>query len=123
MNTYFNTNSHAPNLQYGVTCLIHLFFSIMQLNKKFSALQTNLKKLENVLYELSLTMAGKILKPTSTSEPEPDFGGGGGGDGGDEGEDGEGDGEGKSKGKRGGGKGKGKGKRGRDGGKGKGKGK
>lgn len=49
------------------------------LRKKYDALKYCVKKLENTLYELSLTEAGGFAKKTE-EEPEPAANGGGGGD-------------------------------------------
>ena len=58
-----------------------------QTRRKFDALQHALKRMEQTLYELSLSEAGVVTKPDAT-EPEPAGGGGGGGaaaaDGGEE---------------------------------------
>lgn len=50
------------------------------LRKKYDALKYTLKKMENTLYELSLTKAGLPTKPEDVGEPEA----GGGADGGDD---------------------------------------
>lgn len=50
------------------------------LRKKYDALKYTLKKLENTLYELSLTKAGLPTKPEDIPEPDAGAGGGDGGD-------------------------------------------
>ncbi|KAL4457974.1 hypothetical protein ABPG75_012839 [Micractinium tetrahymenae] len=50
------------------------------LRKKYDALKYTLKKLENTLYELSLTKAGLPTKPEDIPEPDAGAGGADGGD-------------------------------------------